>query len=74
MAEASDISSDITVKELLEKHPWLLHMFVDLKLHCPGCPAEAFHTLAEVAQEYKLDLDQLLRCINESIEENASSQ
>ena len=74
MAENSDISSVITVKELLETHPNLLHMFMDMGLLCVGCPAEAFHTLAEVAQEYRLDINQLLRCLNESIRNNASSQ
>ncbi len=74
MAENSEISSVMTVKELLETHPKLLLMFVDMGLLCVGCPAEAFHTLAEVAKEYKLDVDQLLRRFNESIKDNASSQ
>ena len=74
MAENSDISSVMTVKELLETHPKLLLMFVDMGLLCVGCPAEAFHTLAEVAEEYKLDVNQLIRRLNESIRDNASSQ
>jgi len=74
MAEKTDISSVITVKELLETHPKLLHIFMDMGLLCVGCPAEAFHTLAEVAQEYKLDVKPLLRRLNESIRDNASSQ
>ncbi len=74
MAEKSDISSVMTVKELLETHPKLLLMFVDMGLLCVGCPAEAFHTLAEVAEEYKLDVNQLIRRLNESIRDNASSQ
>ena len=74
MDENSDISSVMTVKELLETHPSLLHMFMDMGLLCAGCPAEAFHTLAEVAQEYRLDINQLLKCLNESIRNNVSSQ
>ena len=74
MAEKTEISSVITVKELLETHPKLLHIFMDMGLLCVGCPAEAFHTLAEVAQEYKLDVKPLLRRLNESIRDNASSQ
>lgn len=73
MAENSDISSVMTVKELLETHPKLLHIFLDMGLLCVGCPAEAFHTLAEVAKEYKLDADQLLRRINKSVRDDASS-
>jgi len=74
MAENSDISSVITVKELLETYPQLIHIFMDMGLLCAGCPAEAFHTLDEVAQEYKLDVNQLLRRLNETIINNASSQ
>lgn len=73
MAEGPDISSKITVKELLEKYPGLLPMFIEMKLGCAGCPADAFHTLADVANEYKLDVDQLLRRINKSVKEDASS-
>lgn len=60
------LSSDITVKELLDRYPRLLQSFMDLGLLCVGCPAEAFHTLADVAVEYHLDLDQLLRRIDKA--------
>lgn len=74
MAENSDISSLMTVKELLETHPGLLRIFLDMGLLCVGCPAEAFHTLAEVAKEYKLDVHQLLKQLNEGVREKSSSQ
>jgi len=73
MIENSNIPSDITVKELLETHPQLLQIFIDMDLLCVGCPAEAFHTLAEVAKEYKLDLNHLLRRINKSIRNDIST-
>jgi len=50
----------VTVKELLEQHPNLLQTFIDMKLMCVGCPADAFHTLAEVAGEYGLDRREFL--------------
>jgi len=65
----SNISADITVKELLDRYPQLLQMFMDLELMCVGCPTEAFHTLADVAREYHLSLDQLLIRIYEAIED-----
>ena len=57
--------SEITVKELLDRHPQLLPQFIDLGLMCPGCPAEAFHSLTDVAREYHIDLDQFLQSIVE---------
>jgi hybrid cluster-associated redox disulfide protein len=62
-----NISTDIIVKELLERYPQLLQMFMDMELMCVGCPTEAFHTLTDVSQEYHLDLDQLLERIYETI-------
>ncbi len=58
------ISPEITVKELLDRHPQLLQLFMDLGLMCLGCPAEAFHTLTDIAREYHLDMDQLLQRID----------
>ncbi len=66
-------SSDITIKELLDHYPWLLKSFIDLGLMCPGCPTEAFHTLADVAREHHLDLNQLFQHINKAIEDGEVS-
>jgi len=68
------VSADITVKELLESYPKLLNTFMDMGLMCVGCPAEAFHTLADAAREYRLDLNQLLQVIHTAIgDEHVSS-
>ena len=68
------LSSDITIKELLDRYPQLLQLFMDLGLLCIGCPVEAFHTLADVAREYHLDLNQLLQRIDTVIGNKGSSQ
>jgi len=66
----SNISSDTTVKYLLDTYPQILQMFMDMKLLCVGCPAEGFHTLTEVAHEYKLDINDLIERINNVIQED----
>ncbi|MCF8127708.1 MAG: DUF1858 domain-containing protein [Deltaproteobacteria bacterium] len=65
------LPSDITVKELLDRYPQALQPLMDLGLLCVGCPAEAFHTLADVAREYHLDPNQLLRRIHKAIQDEA---
>lgn len=70
---ASNISSDITVKALLDTYPQTLQMFLDMGLLCAGCPAESFHTLADVAKEYKIDVNTLVDNINKNIINNSSS-
>jgi len=62
------LSREITVKDLLDRYPQLLQLFMELGLLCPGCPAEAFHTLADVAREYHLDLNQLRQRIDTVID------
>ena len=68
------LSPDMTVKQLLDRYPQLLHLFIDLGLLCIGCPVEAFHTLADVAREYHIDLVQLLQRIDTVIEGKAFPQ
>lgn len=69
MTLKSTITADVTVKELLDRFPQLLKMFMDMNLTCAGCPTEAFHTLADVAREYHLDLERLFIRIHEALED-----
>jgi len=68
------VSSEITVEALLDRYPQLLPAFMELGLLCVGCPAEAFHTLTDVAREYHLDLGQLQQRIAAVIGAEAPSQ
>ena len=65
------VSQETTVKELLDDHPETLKVFMDLGLMCPGCPAEGFHTLADVVREYHLELNQLLRHFQKAMEDGS---
>lgn len=56
----TEIEESMTVKDLLERYSNLIQTFIDMKLLCAGCPADAFHTLADVAKEYGLDQREFL--------------
>ena len=73
MNKKEGLTSATTVKGVLDRHPEALQVFVDIGLLCVGCPAEAFHTLADVAREYHLDLSQLLQRLREAIGDDAVS-
>ena len=60
--------TNTTVKECLERFPKPFQVFMDAGFLCVGCPTEAFHTLDDVAREYQLDLNQLLKQIRQAIE------
>jgi len=66
--DPQEISARLTVKELLDRFPQTLPAFMQLRLLCVGCPTEAFHTLADVAREYGLDIEHLLERIRSAIE------
>ena len=55
-----DLLPKMSVKELFNSEPMLVKMFMELKLHCIGCPMDEFHNLEDVAKENNLDLDGLL--------------
>jgi hybrid cluster-associated redox disulfide protein len=61
------LSPLLTVKEVLAHYPQALHVFMELWLLCVGCPTEAFHTLADVAKEHDLGIEQLLQRIQAGI-------
>ena len=63
------LSETHTIKELLDRHPYLLQTFLDLGLLCVGCAAEAFHTLADVAGAYGIDQDQLVARLQAAIDD-----
>ena len=58
----------------MDLYPELRQLFMDLGLLCVGCPAEAFHTLADIVREYHLDLDQMLQRIYKVIRDDEASQ
>jgi hybrid cluster-associated redox disulfide protein len=40
--------------------PETVQIFVRHHMACPGCPIAGFHTLAEIAAEYRMDIDTLI--------------
>ena len=68
----SDLLPGMSVKELFNSEPMLVKMFMELKLHCIGCPMDGFHTLEDVAKENNLDLDHLIGKIQDIRIKNGS--
>ncbi len=68
------IDATITVRELMERFPSVISVFLKHRLACVGCPAEAFHTLEEVARVYGLALQAFLKELCDTVEEKKSKQ
>jgi hybrid cluster-associated redox disulfide protein len=61
------ITADVLVQDVVERHPQAIAVFSSHGLQCPGCYISPFHTIADVAREYALAIDPLLRDLNQAI-------
>ena len=64
-----ELFSDLCVDEIMQRWPTTIGVFIDLQMHCIGCPIGTFHTLADAAEEHGLALDVLVAEISAAIDE-----
>ena len=60
-------TKETTVEEVLEKHPELVGVFMDLNVRCVVCGEPLWGTIEEAARTYGVDLDILLRRLNDAV-------
>jgi len=56
-----------TVHEFLKDHPSAMDVFIERKMLCIGCPAQAFHTLSDVEQLYGYDRKSFLEILDKAV-------
>ena len=54
----------MTVKEIIQKKPGSVFVFMDYGLHCISCPMAQNETLKEAVKAHRLDLQKLLKDLN----------
>jgi hybrid cluster-associated redox disulfide protein len=62
------IDSKICIQELLERYPRATATFIKRRMLCVGCPAQAFHTIEDVARIHGGTIDDLCAAIREAIQ------
>ena len=60
--------SDMTVAEILEQWPETVSVFQEFKTACVGCVMAPFDTMVDVARTYELDLNQMMKALNLTID------
>ena len=60
-------TADMTVVEVLEKWPGTVSVFQDLKTACVGCAMAPYDTLADVAREYDIDLNDIMMALQGAV-------
>ncbi len=64
---ADKITKDMSLAEVVQKHPETVPVFQKHGLHCMGCAMAAFETLEQGAGAHGMDLKSLLEDLNAAI-------
>ena len=67
MCNDDPINPDVSVDVFLTDYPQAANVFVAHAMACVGCPLDGFHTLAEAAEIYNLDLCTFLQDVQQEI-------
>ena len=58
------ISRDTNLSEIIEKAPEKVDILLEAGMHCIGCMASQFETLAEACEVHGIDVDELVEELN----------
>ena len=64
-----NISSDMTIGELLVNFPDAAPILMEEGMHCIGCPASIMETIEEACMVHGVDADDLVESINAHLKE-----
>lgn len=60
------ITKDMTIGEILRKAPDIAPVLMEAGMHCLGCPASQGESLEEAAMVHGIDVDALMKAIEEA--------
>ena len=64
----------LTVKEILDRWPMAMWVFLDYNMACVGCDMAPFDTVEDVAHNYHMPVEELVHRIEASINGQMTSQ
>jgi len=65
MAEPTTITKDMLIGEILDIDVGIAEYFLEIGMHCLGCPASRGESLEEACEVHDVDADELLEKIND---------
>ncbi len=66
------ISSDMTIAEVVQKHPYSVPVFLKHGLFCFGCAVARFENIEQGAIAHGIDPEALIADLNKAVVENAA--
>ena len=64
---SDQITPEMSIGEIVQKYPNTIPVFISHGLHCLGCAIAQFETLREGALAHGMELDPLLKDLNEAV-------
>ncbi len=61
----AEITADMTIGEILRTNPNVASVLMEAGMHCLGCPSAQGESLADAAMVHGMNLDDLMKKINE---------
>ena len=61
-----NITKDTIIGDILDVAPQTAPIFMSIGMHCLGCPSSRGETVEEACQVHGVDVDALLRAVNEA--------
>jgi len=63
------ITKDMNIIDVVKNHPETVNVFQKHGLSCIGCPFAMMETLEQGAKSHGIDLEKLLKDLNEALED-----
>ncbi|MEG0546363.1 MAG: DUF1858 domain-containing protein [Oscillospiraceae bacterium] len=61
----TEITKDMTIGDILDEERETVPFFLEMGMHCLGCPSSRGETVEEACMVHGVDADQLVSKINE---------
>lgn len=61
----AQITKDMTIGEIIKIDQSVIPILMEAGMHCIGCPSAQGETLEEAAMVHGMDIDALMKAINE---------
>lgn len=61
------ITKDMVIGQVLREHPETAEVFLELGMHCLGCPSATMESVEGAARTHGKDPDKLVQDLNEAI-------
>ncbi len=60
------VKKDMLIGDILQLNPKFADILMDAGMHCIACPASAAETLEEACMVHGIDVEEILKALNEA--------